>query len=111
MLAKREVDRIFCQPFIEKIVQEPAQYDSYYQSKDDRSRYAHDIDVMAKEKISIYGRINDNGQCEDKTYLFSLSLFFISSWSASYLESFRAKDIVDIPDSCNKEIDSYHVSC
>lgn len=74
---KREVDRIFCQPFIEKIVQEPAQYDSYYQSKDDRSRYAHDIDVMAKEKISIYGRINDNGQCEDKTYLFSLNLFFI----------------------------------
>ena len=62
---------------LEKIVQEPAQYDSYYQSKDDRSRYAHDIDVMAKEKISIYGRINDNGQCEDKTYLFSLNLFFI----------------------------------
>ena len=67
----------FCQPFIEKFVQEPAQYDSYYQSKDDRSRYTHDIDVMAKEKISIYGRINDNGQCEDKTYLFSLNLFFI----------------------------------
>ena len=51
--------------------------DSYYQSKDDWSRYTHDIDVMAKEKISIYGRINDNGQCEDKTYLFSLNLFFI----------------------------------
>ena len=46
-------------------------------SRDDRSRYAHDIDVMAKEKISIYGRINDNGQCEDKTYLFSLNSFFI----------------------------------
>lgn len=75
--AQRELIGFFCQPFIEKIVQEPAQYDSYYQSKDDRSRYAHDIDVMAKEKISIYGRINDNGQCEDKTYLFSLNLFFI----------------------------------
>lgn len=60
----------FLSAIYRKIVQEPAQYDSYYQSKDDRSRYAHDIDVMAKEKISIYGRINDNGQCEDKTYLF-----------------------------------------
>ena len=27
--------------------------------------------------ISVYSRINDNGQCEDKTYLFSLNLFFI----------------------------------
>ena len=70
-------ERIFCQPVIEKFVQESAQYDSYYQSKDDWSRYTHDIDVMAKAKISIYGRINDNGQCEDKTYLFSLNLFFI----------------------------------
>lgn len=91
-------------------MQESAQYDSYYQSKDDRSRYAHDIDVMAKEKISIYGRINDNGQCEDKTYLFSLNLFLFVM-VCKYLESFRAKDIIDIPDSCNKETDSYHVSC
>ena len=41
------------------------------------AKHLETFDVMAKEKISVYSRINDNGQCEDKTYLFSLNLFFI----------------------------------
>ena len=32
---------------------------------------------LIEPTISVYSRINDNGQCEDKTYLFSLNLFFI----------------------------------
>jgi len=61
LLTKRETNRIFCQPFIEKLVQESAQYNGHHQSDDDRSSYAHDIDVMAQEQISIYRRKNDNG--------------------------------------------------
>ena len=71
------MDGIFCQLIIEKFLQDSTQYDGHRQSENYRSCYAHDVDVMAKGKISGYGRKNDNGQRKDKTYFLSSDLFCI----------------------------------
>ena len=46
------------QPIIEKFLQDSTQYDGHRQSENYRSCYAHDVGVMAKGKISGYGRKN-----------------------------------------------------